>query len=49
VHHALRTFEFTPLEPSVVAEKRYAPGLGIVVERDLHGGDERFVLVEVRG
>jgi hypothetical protein len=49
VHRVLRTLEFSPLEPNVVAEKRYAPGLGIVVERDLHGGDERFELVKVSG
>jgi hypothetical protein len=49
VHQVLRTLEFARVEPNVVSEKRYAPGLGIVVERDLHGGDERFELVEVTG
>ena len=45
--HVVRSFEFTPLEPNVVSEKIYAPGLGIVRERDLHGGNERFELVRV--
>jgi hypothetical protein len=48
VHQVLRTLEFARIEPNVVSEKRYAPGLGIVVERDLHGGDEHFELVKVR-
>ena len=47
-HRIVRSFEFTPLEPNVVSEKIYAPGLGIVRERDLHGGDETFELVRVR-
>jgi hypothetical protein len=29
--------------------KAYAPGLGIVQERDVAGGNERFVLVGVSG
>jgi hypothetical protein len=49
VHQVLRTFEFARIEPNVVSEKRYAPGLGIVVERDVHGGDEHFELVKVSG
>jgi hypothetical protein len=49
VHQVLRTLEFTRIEPNIVSEKRYAPGLGIVVERDLHGGDEHFELVKVTG
>jgi hypothetical protein len=49
VHQVLRTLEFARIEPNVVSEKQYAPGLGIVVERDLHGGNERFELVKVTG
>ena len=49
VHRVVRSFEFARIEPNVVSEKRYAPGLGIVMERDLHGGDELFELVRVRG
>ena len=47
VRHGLRSLEWTRLEPGVVSEKVYAPGLGIVRERDLSGGDERFALVSV--
>jgi hypothetical protein len=49
VDRTLRSFEFSQLEPSVISEKIYAPGLGIVRERDLHGGNETFQLVKVIG
>jgi hypothetical protein len=49
VHRVLRTLEFSPLEPNIVSEKRYGPGLGIVLERNLHGGQETFELVRVSG
>jgi len=49
VHRTLRSFEFSQLEPNVISEKIYAPGLGIVRERDLHGGNETFQLVKVLG
>ncbi|MGO4258215.1 hypothetical protein [Marmoricola sp. RAF53] len=45
---ALRTLEWSRLEPDVVSEKVYAPGLGIVTERDLAGGTESFTLVSVK-
>jgi hypothetical protein len=48
VHHALRAFEWTRLEPGVVSMKVYARGLGTVRERDLAGGRESFALVSVR-
>ena len=41
----VRTLEWTRLEPGVVSMKFYARGLGIVLEKDLSGGDERFWLV----
>jgi hypothetical protein len=41
----VRTLEWTPLEPGVVSMKFYARGLGIVMEKDLSGGNERFWLV----
>jgi hypothetical protein len=41
----VRTLEWTRLEPGVVSMKFYARGLGIVMEKDLSGGDERFWLV----
>jgi hypothetical protein len=49
VHQVLRTLEFARIEPNVVSQKQYAPGLGIVVEQDLHGGNEHFELVKVTG
>ena len=47
VHRVLRSMEWTRLEPDVVATKAYAPGLGIVLERTLAGGDEVAKLVRV--
>jgi hypothetical protein len=46
--HVVRSFEWTRLEPHVMSIKLYAPGLGIVKEQDMAGGNERFVLVSVR-
>ena len=43
----VRSFEWTRLEPGVVSEKFYAPGLGIVREGDVAGGNEFFELVDV--
>jgi hypothetical protein len=47
--HVVRTLEWTRLEPDVVSMKFYARGLGIVLERDLSGGDEHFWLVSSTG
>jgi hypothetical protein len=44
---AVRSFEWTRLEPDVISMKVYAPGFGIVKEQDVAGGNERFVLVGV--
>lgn len=44
----VRSFEWTRLEPGVMSLKLYAPGLGIVVEKDVAGGNERFELVSVK-
>jgi hypothetical protein len=49
LRHVVRTFEWSRLEPRVMSEKLYAPGLGIVKEHDLSGGNERFVLVSRTG
>ena len=46
--HVVRSLEWSRLERGVVAVKFYAPGLGIVRERDLSGGDELFELVSVK-
>lgn len=45
LHRALRTLEFTQLEPGTVDEKLYAPGLGIVLERTMAGGNEYAKLI----
>ena len=45
--HLIRSFEWTRLEPSVMAQKVYAPGIGIVRERDLTGGNELLELTHV--
>ena len=48
VDQVVRSFEWSRLEPHVLSVKFYAPGLGIVREKDLTGGDEVFELVSVR-
>ena len=45
--HVVRSFEWTRLEPAVVSVKFYAPGIGIVKEKDVAGGNELFELVSV--
>jgi hypothetical protein len=45
--HVVRSFEWSRLEPRVVSVKFYAPGIGIVAEHDVSGGNERFDLVSV--
>ncbi|MCW2797735.1 hypothetical protein [Nocardioides sp.] len=45
--HAVRDFEWSRLEPGVVSTKFYAPGVGLLLERDLTGGNEVFRLVSI--
>jgi hypothetical protein len=45
--HVVRSFEWTRLEPGVLSLKLYAPGVGIVKERDMSGGSETFQVVAV--
>jgi hypothetical protein len=45
--HALRTKEWTPLEPGVVDNKYYAAGIGEVEAVNVQGGDELMQLVSV--
>ncbi len=45
--HVLRGYEWSRLEPGVVAMKLYAAGVGIVKEKDVAGGNEVFTLVSV--
>jgi hypothetical protein len=49
LHHVLTSLEFTRLEPDVIDEKVYAPGIGIAVERAMHGPVETARLVSVTG
>jgi hypothetical protein len=41
----VRTLEWNPLEPKIVGEKFYAPGVGLIAERALSGPREVFELV----
>ncbi|HEX6263091.1 MAG TPA: hypothetical protein VF097_09615 [Actinomycetota bacterium] len=43
----IHTLEWSPLEPGIVVEKYYAPGVGLIAERALSGGKEIFELVEL--
>ena len=45
--NVVRTLEWSPLEPEVVGEKFYAPGVGLIAERALSGGKEVFELLDV--
>jgi hypothetical protein len=45
--HALRTREWTPLEPDVIDNKYYVHGIGEVFEGTVKGGNERFQLVAI--
>jgi hypothetical protein len=49
VHHALTSLEFTRLEPGVIDQKIYAPGIGIVIESAVRGQAEVARLVSVHG
>jgi len=40
------TEDWTPLEPDVIENKAYAPGVGVIHEEDVAGGDETVELVE---
>ena len=46
--NCLKTQEWTPLEPDVVENKYYAPGVGVVLEVAVEGESERVELVEVK-
>ena len=36
------------IEPNVLEEKTYAPGIGFILERVLRGGSGRLELIEIR-
>lgn len=44
----LQTKEATALEPGLIERKYYAPGLGVVYEETISGGDEQVQLVDVQ-
>jgi hypothetical protein len=43
----LVTQDWTPLEPDLIEHKTYAPGIGVVLEQLVEGGEERVELVQV--
>jgi hypothetical protein len=45
---ALKTAEWTPLEPGVLDQKFYVRSVGNVLEKAVKGGTERLELVSVR-
>jgi hypothetical protein len=45
----LQTEDTTPLEPGLVEQKYYAPGVGLVLEETVLGGSERVELVAYEG
>jgi hypothetical protein len=47
-HHALRTKEWTPLEPGVIDNKYYVAGIGSVREITVKGGVERLHLISFK-
>ncbi|MEP7022757.1 MAG: hypothetical protein ABJB47_02885 [Actinomycetota bacterium] len=49
VHRTLTSLEFTRLEPGVLDQKIYAPGIGIVSEIAVRGPAEVAKLVSIRG
>ena len=40
------TQDWTPLDPDVIENKSYAPGIGVIHETEVAGGDETVELVE---
>jgi hypothetical protein len=49
LHEVTRTMEWSPLEPKVIDQKYYAPGIGIVYEVSVAGGQEVAKLVAAHG
>ena len=47
LNNCLKTKDFTALEPSVVENKYYAPGVGVVLTIMVEGGSERSELVDI--
>jgi len=49
VRHTLTSLEFSRLEPRVIDQKIYAPGIGIVLEQAVRGPAEVARLVSIHG
>ncbi len=47
LNNCLKTKDFTSLEPSVVENEYYAPGVGVVLTIMVEGGSERSELVDI--
>jgi hypothetical protein len=45
--NCLKTKDWTPLEPDVVEHKYYAPGVGVVLEVMVEGGNEQVELIDI--
>jgi hypothetical protein len=45
----VKTKDWTPLEPGVVEEKYYAPGMGLVLTKQVEGGSEWERLIDLFG
>ena len=45
--NCLRTRNWNPLDMETIEEKYYAPGIGVVQEVMVKGGDERVVLTDI--
>ena len=48
-NQVIKTKEWTPLEPGVVEEKYYAPGLGLVLTQQVEGGSDWERLIALYG
>ena len=46
--NCLKTKEWTPLEPDIVENKYYAPGVGLVMEVAVEGESGKVELLEIR-
>jgi hypothetical protein len=46
--NCLKTQEWTPLEPDIVENKYYAPGVGVILEVAVEGESERVELIDIR-
>jgi hypothetical protein len=47
LHHALKTMEWTPLEPNVIDKKVYSLGIGLVSEESQTGPLETALLIRI--